>query len=75
MVLQIRMLATLFGRCSVFFGQNLHVPWIVVGECSAIFFSHERSSGNLAFGNKDRAFGDLVLNIGMVDIGFSEAFV
>lgn len=35
------------------------------------FFSHERSSGSLGVGNKDNAFGDLVTDLGLVDLNFS----
>lgn len=44
---------------------------MVIGDYNAVLFSHERSSGLLGTGNKDRNFGSLVQDLGFVDIGFS----
>lgn len=44
---------------------------MVIGDFSDVLYSHERPYGNLGVGNKDNAFGDLVNDIGLVDISFS----
>lgn len=53
------------------FGYDLRVPWMIIGDFNAVLYSYERSSGNLGYGNKDKAFGDMFDEIGLIDLGFS----
>lgn len=43
---------------------------MVIDDFNVVLYSHERSFSNLVVGNTDKAFGDLVIDIGLVVIGF-----
>lgn len=53
------------------FGHNLHTPWLVICDFIVVLYSYERSPGCLGMGNKDKVFGDLVNDVGLIDLGFS----
>lgn len=54
-----------------FIVQDIHSPWLVIGDFNAVLYSHERSSGSLGVGNKDKAFRDFVQDVALIDLGFS----